>query len=162
SLSRTRSACSPTCQPSNHIRSGLERELISGPTSRLAAVNSIGANAVTPCAKAAEEITMTPTLSSLQYRAANLCRFFGLACLALDCFSATAAVAADPQQCAKYANLAMKDFVYANGRCKMQRDATWQPDYGYHYNRCLAAPDSELAQEANKRAAVLIDCGLIN
>jgi hypothetical protein len=109
-----------------------------------------------------EEITMTPTPTSLKYAVAKLCNLFGAAVLASGCTLATAAMAADSQQCAKYANLAMKDFVYANGRCKMQRDATWQPDYAYHYNRCLAASNSELAQEANKRAAVLFDCGLIN
>lgn len=74
----------------------------------------------------------------------------------------TQAFAANKQKCAKYANLAMKDFVYGSKRCQIQPDSRWQPNYEYHFSWCLTASDSALAAECDARKKVLIDCGVIN
>ena len=81
---------------------------------------------------------------------------------ALSSVLSTLASANDAGDCQKYANLAMKDALYAT-RCSAipRDDARWRNDRNYHYQWCMSVSPSASAAESEARRQALIECGII-
>jgi hypothetical protein len=80
------------------------------------------------------------------------------------CAVAAPAMAASPQECATYAEGAVKDYNTATNpanaqRCHVPLVARWQPSFQNHYNWCLTVSNDAYLSEKNAREAILRKCG---
>lgn len=69
----------------------------------------------------------------------------------------------EDERCYQYANNAVRQYRIAVERrgCGVRMDGRWQSNYDNHYQWCLRAPDSALAQEEHARTDYLVRCGAL-